>query len=391
MRQKKYILKQIAIICTAAFLFTGCGKADKSYDKGMEYIESEDYGKALKCFEEAISENADKAEYYIGAGMAYNYLGRYEEAVEKFSHAFQESENTISNTNNKQLYYGDTISKYGLAKYDEAIEDCKKALNIKQVDSLDEKINLLLGVSYQAADNYTEAQKIYDSIIKSDKKNTKAYIARASLFVEVKDYESAAKDYTKAMDTDEECDDAYFGLYNVYILQKDEESAKSILNKLIDMDSDDKKHDIASGKAYYYLGEYDNALAAFKKAVKNGEQDALYFEGMTYVAKSDYNSAKKLFKEYISKEDLTKNIDAYVQISNCLIEVEDYEQALTYVQKGLDLGETSVQKSLLKNNVIIYEKMGLYKKAYSVAGKYVKLYPDDKKMKRELTFIRTRI
>ena len=42
MRQKKYILKQIAIICTAAFLFTGCGKADKSYDKGMEYIESED-------------------------------------------------------------------------------------------------------------------------------------------------------------------------------------------------------------------------------------------------------------------------------------------------------------------------------------------------------------
>ena len=89
MRQKKYILKQIAIICTAAFLFTGCGKADKSYDKGMEYIESEDYGKALKCFEEAISENADKAEYYIGAGMAYNYLGRYEEAVEKFSHAFQ--------------------------------------------------------------------------------------------------------------------------------------------------------------------------------------------------------------------------------------------------------------------------------------------------------------
>ena len=53
------------------------------------------------------------------------------------------------------------------------------------------------------------------------------------------------------MDTDEECDDAYFGLYNVYNLQKDEESAKSILNKLIDMDSDDKKHDIASGKAYY--------------------------------------------------------------------------------------------------------------------------------------------
>lgn len=391
MRDKKYILRSAAIICGASILLGGCGKADKSYNEGMEYIKSEDYSKALKCFDAAINENADKAEYYIGAGMAYNYLGRYEEAVDEFSHAFQESENTISNTNNKQLYYGNAISDYGLAKYDKAIENCNKALEIKQVDNLNEKIRFLLAASYQANGDYDNAQKVYADIIKADKKNTKAYTSRASLYTKMKDYDAAAKDYTKAMDIDEECDDAYFGLYNVYNLQGDKEAAVNILNKLIDMDSDDKKHDIASGKAYYYLEEYDNALSAFKKAVKDGSDEALYYTGLTYVAKSDYNSAKKQFKEYISNENSAKNPDAYIQISNCLIEVQDYEQALNYVNKGLALGTTTAERSLLKNSVIIYEKMGQYKKALNAAKKYVKSYPDDKSMRRELSFIKTRI
>lgn len=391
MRDKKYTFKMAVLICSTMIFLAGCGKADKSYEQGMDYIKSEDYSKALECFENAISENADKAEYYIGAGMAYNYLGRYEDAVDEFSHAFQESENTISNTNNKQLYYGDAISNYGLGNYDKAITNCNNALAIKQVDNLNEKIRFLLAASYQADGDYKSAQKVYADIIKADKKNAKAYIARASLYIQMKNNDAAANDYTKAMDIDEECSDAYFGLYDVYNLQGDNEAAVNILNKLIDMKSDDKKHDIASGKAYYFLGEYDNALSAFKKAEKDGETDALYYEGMIYAAQSDYDQAKKQFKEYIKKEDSAKNPDAYVQISNCLIEMEDYEQAINYVNKGLNLGATTAEKALLKNSVIIYEKRGQYKKAVNTAKKYIKKYPDDKDMRKELSFIKTRI
>ena len=391
MKRKTYVLRMFAVICGTMVLFAGCGKADKLYDAGMEYIKSEEYTKALECFENAIDNNSEKAEYYIGAGMAYNYLGKYEEAINEFSKAFQESENTISNTNNKQLYYGSAIAAYGLGKYDEAVEDCKKALEIEQVDNLNEKVNFLLASSYQAKDDYENAEKIYSSIIKADNKSIRAYIARASLYVTVKDYDLAQKDYTRAMDIDEECDDAYLGLYNVYKLQNNQEAAVSILNKLIDMDIDGKEHDIASGKAYYYLGEHDNALKAFEKAEKNGADEALYYKGLIYMAKSDYDSAKNQFEEYISKESSSRNPDVYIQISNCLIEMEDYKQALNYVNKGLELGNAVAEKSLLKNSVIIYEKMGKYKKALNVAKQYMESYPDDKAMKKELSFIRTRI
>ena len=391
MKRKTYVLRMFEVICGKMIIFAGCGKADKLYDEGMDYIKSQEYEKALECFENAIDNNSEKAEYYIGAGMADNYLGRYEEAINQFSNAFQESENTISNTNNKQLYYGNAIAAYGLKRYDEAIEDCNKALEIKQVDNLDEKINFLLAALYQSKGDYDNAEKIYASIIKANKKSTKAYIARASLYEQVENYDAAQKDYTMAMDIDEECDAAYFGLYNVYSKQNNEEAAVNILNKLIDMDGDETKHDIASGKAYYYLGEYENALKYFDKAEKNGLEEALYYKGLIYVAQSDFDSAKNQFESYIKKENASKNSDAYNQISNCLIEMEDYEQALSYVNKGLELGTTAAEKSLLKNNVIIYEKMGKYKKALTAAKKYIKSYPDDKDMKKELSFIRTRI
>ena len=41
--------------------------------------------------------------------------------------------------------------------------------------------------------------------------------------------------------------------------------------------------------------------------------------------------------------------------------------------------------------VILYEKTGNYKDALKCAREYVKTYPDDKEMKKEVRFIKTRI
>ena len=46
---------------------------------------------------------------------------------------------------------------------------------------------------------------------------------------------------------------------------------------------------------------------------------------------------------------------------------------------------------LLKKQVILYEKTGNYKDALKCAREYVKTYPDDKEMKKEVRFIKTRI
>lgn len=388
---RKKFCKSMAILLSVSFLMSGCGKADKAYDDGMEYIESKDYGKALECFEDAIKKNDEKAEYYIASGMAYNYLGEYEEAIEKFSKAFQSSENSISNTNNKQLYYGEAISYYGMKKYDNVIEDCQKALKIEQVEDLNNKINYLMAAAYHSKGDYDNAKKIYDSLIKSNAKDTKAYLARAGLFTDMSEYDAALNDYTKAMDTDEKCEDAYFGLYQVYCLQNDKEAAVNILNKFIDMGSSEEDMYVATGRAYYYLEEYDESLKYLDKAEKDGRDEALYYKGLVYMEKGDNQSALKQYMAYEAKEIPDKINDVYNQLAKCFMQSDDYKQALAYVKKGLDKGNSSVEKSLLKKQVILYEKMGKYKIALRCAKKYINLYPDDENMKKELSFIRTRI
>ena len=394
-RKHGIILKAVITVCSAAFLVTGCGKADSLYDKGMDYIKDKDYKQALECFDDAIAVNNEKAEYYIASGMAYNYLGKYQDAIKRFSKAFQSSENSISNTNNKQLYYGEAISYYGINDYDKVIDDCKRALDIKQVDNLNNKINCLMASAYQTKGDVKKAKEIYDSVIKSNNKYAKAYIMRAGLYRDTKDYDNAQKDLTKAIDLEEKNVDAYFELYNVYKLKKDDDSATGILNKVIDMVASDESMYIPAGKAYYYQGKYDDAMEMFNSAEKNGEADAIYYKGVVYAKKGDNKSALKQYKEYADKESAlakaTKKSDVYDKIAKCYMLEEDYDNALLYVRKGLKEDDQTAGVKLLKKQVILYEKTGNYKDALKCAREYVKTYPDDKEMKKEVRFIKTRI
>ena len=69
----------------------------------------------------------------------------------------------------------------------------------------------------------------------------------------------------------------------------------------------------------------------------------------------------------------------------------NYENAQNYIDKGIKLGNTSGIRMLSRNSVILYEKMGQYKKAKRAAKQYLKKFPSDKDMEKELAFINTRI
>ena len=78
------------------------------------------------------------------------------------------------------------------------------------------------------------------------------------------------------------------------------------------------------------------------------------------------------------------------EIIETLIKEEKYEDALSYVLKGLALEDVSAMKQLMLKKVTLYEKTVDYNKAYEAAVEYTKLYPEDKKMAREVVFLSTR-
>ena len=52
---------------------------------------------------------------------------------------------------------------------------------------------------------------------------------------------------------------------------------------------------------------------------------------------------------------------------------------------------TEAEQDIRKNQVILYEKQKMYQEALEAAQEYVKRYPGDAGMKKELAFIKTRI
>lgn len=377
--------------CCAVFSFTGCGEAEKEYNKAVELMESGKYSDSLEHFQNAIKENNEKAEYYIAYGMALNKTGSYKEAVKEFGMAYQDTDNKISRQNNKRLYFGQAVSYYGMNDNEKALEACGKALEYGKEPSVDIKIkdfqaniNMLMG-------NTDGAMEIYNEIIKEDSSSADTYKARGRLYEILGNDTQAIKDYQDAIEQDSKCYDAYFALYNVYTRTGDKGKAEETINKLADIKAKTAEEVMQLGRMYYCKGDYKNAVANLEKAAKDGCNEALYYLGMVYMAEKDYNQAAVQFNEYINKGTTDKVPWAYNQMAGCYIELGDFKSASDCIGKGMSSGISGADMQLLKNRVILYERMGKYKKAKKYANLYLKKFPGGKDMEKELGFIKTRI
>ena len=103
----------------------------------------------------------------------------------------------------------------------------------------------------------------------------------------------------------------------------------------------------------------------------------------------DTASARKKFEEYVSQaEDSARGFNG---LALCDIEDGDYDSALSNISSALTFAEGEELKSLLFNEMTVYEKKLDFATAKQKAEEYLELYPDDKTMKKELAFLKTRV
>lgn len=376
----------------AVMLYTsGCGKADQAYGKAMKLAEEGKYEEAAESFEDAIQKNGDKAEYYIGYGMTLNFLGDYKKAVKQFEKAYQEMDNKISRKNNKQLYYGEALAYYGMHKYDKALECCQNSLEIKGQPEIDRSVYSAMAVLYWSSGNTSEALDSLDKLLKSDKKDVDGYLQRGQLYQNLEEPEKALKDYSEALQLDKNCYDAYFGMYEAYDASGQVDAARESLEMLTGIQAKSPEQKMQVGRAYQVLGEEDQAVSYLEDAQKQGSIEAGYYLGMVQIAKRDYDAAIGYFEQYIKDAPVILIPEVYNQLAGALIATDDLEQAEKYLSEGLALGMGSAYRNLLRNQVILLEKQQKFQDAAKAAKTYLKAYPADEAMTKELKFIRTRI
>lgn len=387
----------IKYLCTAGMLavvtlgMTGCDEAKSAYKDGLAFMEKADYESAATCFETAIKENDEKAEYYIAYGMALLKGGDAKSSIKVFGKAILSTDNKIVHENNKQAYKGRGIAYYECHEYELAIEDFENALKISEKEEMNAELLELKADAEKTFGNYEAALDSYEKLLKLDDKNENAYLNRASLETVMEDYDAAIADYDAVIKLNKKNYNAYFGKYDTCLAKGDEGQAMQALEVImsLEMKTTEDKYNVA--RAYFYKGDYGTAEVYLNEVIEAGDSKAWYFLGQINQSKPDYDKAIEQYEQYIAGTDVLDSAMVYNQLAGCYMEKEDYVSALGAALEGLKLEDRSVRQALTYNTIIIYEKLGEFKKARKMAKDYIKAYPDDESVKRELDFIKTRI
>lgn len=390
---KKKRLKSAAIVLLAVILLGGCSleSAGGYHKEGLEYLTSGSYDKAEATLAKALKLNGDRADYYIDYGMALIQLGRYEEAIQNFDRAVLNKDNKIVNKNNKAAYRGKGIAYFKNHNYGKAIEQFDKALAIRELSDLNLDILYYKGNSQAKAGLFDKAIKTYTSILQEKQTDAYTYYSRAYAYRMLKDYEKSLADYDKAIKLDNKNYDYYFGKYFLLLEEGDTEKATAVLSMAANIKGKTQEDYFNLAKVHYYMGDYDNAIVEFSEAYKNGFAEAYFFLGSIYEQKEDYKNAVNNYSLYIKEEAYISSAAVYNQISYCQLKLNNYEDALSYIQTGLKYNDIEFNQSLIRNEIVVYEKIGEFEKAAGLMKDYLKAYPDDEAAAKEYEFIKTRL
>jgi len=384
---KKFV--SISLVFIFIILLTGCGKADNYYRNGIKSFFEKNYEEAAKNFAAAIIENPNRAEYYIGYGMALVGLSQYDEALRQFDRVIMDKKIEMVLENNKRAFRGKGVAYYYMQDYEKALEQFEQALELKVLAGMDLDILYYKGKTLSNIGNYDDAAKTYSEIIERFGEDAQILADRAYTYQKIGEYEKSLEDYNKAINLQKNKYDYYFGKYYLLREMNRDEEAIRVLNEAEEIEVKTKADKFNMAKIHFYQGLYDQAFAELSESFANGFVEAYFYIGEIYSRKKDYSTAKYYYEKYM-EEGGSLSPRIYNQIASCLIKLGEYEQAASYLEKGMAYADYDIKKALLKNQIVAYENMGDFDNALYMLETYTALYPSDEEAKSELVFLRSR-
>lgn len=371
-------------------MLTGCSEAGGYYRSGKKYFSNGNYEEAAKLFKSALDSNPNRAEYYIDYGMALIGLSRYDEAIEQFDRIIIEKNMAIVIGNNKRALRGKGIAYFNMQNYREAIDQFEEALSINVLSDLDMDILYYKGKSLMSIGAYVKATETYSDIIEQFGEKAQVLADRAFTYQKIGEHQKGLDDYNKAIALDVNNYEYYFRKYKLLKEIGNDTEAKEVLNLAAEIKVVTKSDKFNLAKIHFYQGLYDQALPELSESFANGFIDAYFYIGEIYSNKKDYSTAKYYYDKYIEEGDINAP-EVYNQAAYCLIKMDEYEQAIPYLEMGIKYAHNDMIRVLLKNEIIVYEKLGDFEKALSKLQGYIDAYPADIKAKREKTFVLSRL
>lgn len=388
------IICTAAIICLTVFLSACGGAGDKLYKESVSLYEEGSYEEAEKTIIKAIKSNGDNSDYYVCYGMILVGLGDYEGAREQFLHVISDKNSTYAKENNKKAYRGIALSYFDSGVYDQAKAYFELALGTDVLSDMDNDLKAYRAECEMYLGNYDNAVKEFTELIENQKGMSKdevkgIYISRGNAYMILGNYMAASEDYGNVIDMDEYSYTAYIGKYLALTGTHDKDAAVSVLDKAFELECRNSEDEYYNAVLRYYKGDYEKAMEVLEKCKEAGIKEAGLYIGMICQNEGKYSEALEYYSIYINEVPSGKNAELCNQVAGCYEQLEDYSSAKTWIDEAVGKAGGSMLKEVLKNRIIIYERLGKYKKAKQFAEEYIETY-DDMDMLSEYEYIKTR-
>ena len=339
------------VLWAALFVLSlsGCGsEAGKVFKQAEKDLESGSYTYALPAYQASLEAGYQVALSYRGIGICCLRLGRYQEAVDAFTNALGVEK--VGKGLQKDLISYRITARIPLGQLVEAQEDTRRLLALGELD----------------ADGYF-------------------LTGRVALALDA--YEEARRNFEEAFQADPEYDRA-IQIYEVYVEKGMEADGTYFLELSLNRTPKSAEEFCDCGKVYYYMGDYDNARGVLIEAQKKGSKESILLLGMVYMGKGDYSNARAMYTQYVTQVDASGR--GYNGLALCDIAQGNYPEARQVIAEGVTHANTEEMKALLFNEVVTYEMEYDFTNARAKAEEYVRMFPEDAEMARELTFLRSR-
>ena len=279
--------------CTKQLTENGWKKTSAYNNRGIVYLRTRVYQKALDDFTKAIEMDPEYKYAYINRGAVYGIMGDYEKAISDYSKAIE-----IDDWN-RLAYYKRGLMYNKLGKFYKAVIDYSDAL---EVDPEYKFGYYSRGMAFRNMGEPQKAVKDYSRAIEIDPKYVAAYQFRGDAYKNWGKFQEAIKDYNQALTLSPKAEYAHLGLV-IASAKISKLKLAAALSGLREFTEENPSQKFVRTLSNYFIGQKEiteeNVLAKALngKDVPGETCEAYYYMGEKRLWQGDKKGAIAFFKK----------------------------------------------------------------------------------------------
>ena len=338
--------------------------------RGMLYLKMEDYEDALVDAKRMVELQPDNLGAVVLAADILIEMDQRDEAIALLSEAIE------SHPTESTLYSKRARLRIALDQLDAAMDDAEEALKLNKDDI--EALYVRVTV-YAERKQFEDALRDLEQILKLDRNSVRGIWVRSIVYAQAEKYEESLRDLRMLVSNAPDVE--MFQLQLAAVLNADEqaEEAIQIYDRILAESPDNEQALRGRGDARLTTGEHADAIRDYERCLEIDPDDDGVLNNLAWVLATspfdELRDGKRAIELATKACEIREFKAAHIlsTLASAYAEIGDFENALKWAEKAVELAEAGKQ----------HENLSKELESYKVGKPWREFQPDARKKKAE--------